>query len=399
MATLTGQLAADPRRWFAAASMALLIAGCASTAATPTPAPTPTPTPTPIAGAWTAVASSPALDAVQLITVAWTGSRFVAGAARMDGTAAFLDSTDGLTWNLQTKTWPDAAVRKIAAGPSGLVAVGDQSGQMAAWTSSDGLSWTMAPDATSMHPAAGNSFHVAGVAPVSGGWMAVGQELPPCMGGCLPLRAVVWTSPDGKTWTRVPDAPAFDAGAMEAVIQWKGTYVAVGRTGKYATVWTSSNGTTWSKAPDSTAFHAPTGTDQEIGAGMAGIAAGSDRLVAVGQVYSQGDVGSALAWHSADTTTWTSATGDLFLHGQVFAVAAVPTGYLAVGPSGAPSCLGGIWSSADGATWKCVAGDAAFEGFYPYDAAASPAREIVVGFGHSGGATASAVWTRPLTAP
>jgi hypothetical protein len=146
-------------------------------------------------------------------------------------------------------------------------------------------------------------------------------------------------------------------------------------------------------------FHAPAGTDPAIGATMSAIAAGSDRLVGVGQVFSLGGVDSALGWWSPDGATWNGATGEKFLNGQIFGVAAVPTGYLAVGPSGSPSCLGGIWSSTDGASWKCEASAAGFDGFAPYAVASSPTLEVAVGFGRPGGSITGAVWTRMLTAP
>jgi hypothetical protein len=426
---------------FVAAWLAVLIAGCTSSSAsptatgtptatatpaptgtskpvaTPTPEPTATPTPTatpkpvatptlkptaaptPIAGPWTADADSSSLKKVQLTAVVWTGSRFVAGATTMSGGAAFLDSTDGLAWHLQSATWSDAIIRRIAVGPHGLVAAGDASGRMVSWSSSTGLSWAQAPDAPSMGPGSGNRMSADGVTAVSGGWMAVGNESPACMTVCAPVRAVVWTSPDGSTWTQAPAKPSLAAGEMKGVIQWNGKYIAVGQVGKYAAVWTSVNGSTWTRLPDTAAFHAPAGTDQSIGEGMAAVAGRSNRLVAVGQVFTQGDVGSALGWWSADGVTWKSAPGDKLTYGQMFSVAAVPTGYLAVGPSGAPSCLGGIYWSSDGTKWKCEASAAVFDGFAPYDAASSPAREVVVGFGRPGGAIAGAVWTRALTTP
>jgi hypothetical protein len=317
----------------------------------------------------------------------------------MDGSAAFLDSDDGLTWHLQSTSWANKTIGHIAVGPTGLVAVGSGSGRMVGWTSSDGLSWTLAPDAKSMHPASGDQLKASGVAPWNGGWVAVGEEDPACTTGCNPVRAVVWTSPDGTTWTQVPAAPALASAAMASVTESQGSFVAVGRAGKFAAVWTSPDAKEWTRVPDTAAFHAPPGTDQEIGAGMAGVVAGADRVVAVGQVFSQGDIDSALAWTSVGGGPWQSATGEKFPNGQMFSVAAVPTGYLAVGPSGDPSCLGGIWSSGDGTAWKCEASAPGFEGFSPYAAASSPTLEVVVGFGRPGGANDGAVWSRPLTAP
>jgi hypothetical protein len=411
------------RRGLAIAGLALLIAGCGggtaspttSAAGTPTPAstatalptatptvaptPVPTPTPTPRVGAWTLGADSASLKKIQFITVVWTGTRFAAGGVLMNGSAVFLDSADGLAWHLQTPSWSNATIRRIAVSSSGLVAVGDRAGRMLSWTSADGLAWTLTPDATSKHPASGDSLKTWGVAPWSGGWIAVGEEDPTCMTGCIPVRAVVWTSPDGAVWTQAAAAPELATAGMQAVTPWQGGYVAVGRAGKYAAVWTSTDGNIWARVPDTAAFHAPAGTDQEIGAGMAGVAGSGSHVVAVGQVFTQGAVGSALAWSETVGGPWASATGDKFLHGQMFAVAAVPTGFLAVGPSGLPSCRGGIWSSADGTAWKCEASAAGFEGFAPYDAASSPTREIVVGFGRPGGALTGSVWYRELTTP
>ena len=423
-----GRLVRVPGRGLVAAGLALLIAGCASSTAsptatsagptstptsaptataTPTTAPTPPPTPTPaptaapspIAGAWKAVPDSSTLKKIQFYTVAWTGSRFAAGGVATDGSAVFLDSPDGITWHLQATVWKNATIRKVASGPLGLVAVGDRLGRMVSWKSSDGLSWSLTPDTTSKHPGSGKTLKGWDVTPVGGGWMAVGEEDPICMTACAPTRALVWTSPDGSTWTQAPAAPALASAAIQGVIQSGARYVAVGKAGLHGAVWTSTNGTVWTRIPDTTAFHAPAGTDPMMGEGMQGIAGRGGRLVAVGQVYTQGDIGSALGWSSADAKTWKSAKGDKFLFGQMFAVEAVPTGYLAVGPSGPDSCLGGIWSSVDGASWKCEASAAGFARFAPYDTASSPTREVVVGFGRPGGATTGAVWTRALTAP
>jgi hypothetical protein len=408
------------------AGLALLIAGCASGTAsptasagtatagpsatptptavpTPTPTPTPTavptPTPTPTAGAWVLGADSATLKKIQFYSVVWTGTRFVAAGILMDGSAVFLDSSNGLSWHLQSTSWANTTIGDLAVGPSGLVAVGFGASKMVSWTSADGLSWKLTPDAKSMHPAPGDILKASGVVPWTGGWVAVGEEDPTCMTGCDPIRAVVWTSLDGTAWAQVPAAPVLATGAMRGVAQWQGSFVAVGRAGKFAAVWTSADATTWARVPDAPAFHAPVGTDQEIGAGMASVAAGPDRLVAVGQVYTQGAVGSALAWSTAVGGPWLSGTGEKFLNGQMFSVAVVPTGYLAVGPSGDPSCLGGIWSSAAGTAWKCEAAAPGFAGFSPYDAASSPTREIVVGFGRPGGANGGAVWSRTLTTP
>ena len=112
---------------------------------------------------------------------------------------------------------------------------------------------------------------------------------------------------------------------------------------------------------------------------------GWQRVVA--QAALTGVDSSSLAW-----------TGERFIaagNGQLQAVASVPGGFLATGPSGPDSCLGGIWSAVDGSTWRCIAADPPFSDFVAYGAAASSTVEVVIGNDAANGA-GSIVWIRPL---
>ena len=238
------------------------------------------------------------------------------------------------------------------------------------------------------------------------GWLAVGQEVVSCEFDCgswAAVRADVWTSKDGLSWTREPASSALANAAMAGVVKGGPGYVAAGSAPDkaattegpvHAVVWTSADGHTWTRVKDAPVFHAPADTDQSFGASISGIATDGNRIVAVGTVPSQDDVSSALAWWSDDGRTWQRGTGERFHYGQLWNVASVPGGFLGTGPSGPDSCLGGIWSSADGTTWSCIAADAPFNGSVAADAAASPTVELVVGYDTSGGA--SILWTRPV---
>ena len=121
----------------------------------------------------------------------------------------------------------------------------------------------------------------------------------------------------------------------------------------------------------------------------------------VGWAYGVGPGGEpeVVAWWSPDGRTWEAAPVELGPGGQVFSVATTLAGFLATGPSGDPSCLGGIWDSADGRAWSCVASDPALTGFGPYAAAGSPTTEVAVGLTSAGGDSPNglpgAVWWRP----
>ena len=356
---------------------------------TPTAAPAATPSQTmglPTATGWRSVADQPSVTGGQPSAVVWTGTRFIATGYGPDNHGEILDSSDGLAWHPQIVESSPGYIGPIAVGSHGIVALGTSEVGTAAWVSPDGLAWTSRDDA---FPASGvdpeDYVAVNDVVDTDSGWLAVGREEPPCGLGCGPVvRSFVWTSPDGLHWTEVPHQASLDHAGMTSVTRAGAGFVAVGLAGNHGAVWTSPDGRVWSRVPDAPLFHAPSGTDQTFGASMTGVTTATGTIVAVGVVGTQDGVGSALAWWSADGRHWSRATGTRFRYGQLFDVNAVPGGFLAVGPSGGRSCLGGIWSSADGRAWQCIAADPMFADFGPYAVAASPELVVVVGLGAEG---------------
>ena len=73
---------------------------------------------------WQPVRDQPAASETQLSDVVWTGSRFVAAGVDANDAAVFVDSTDGLVWNLQPALGADAHVRGLTFSAAGIVAVG-----------------------------------------------------------------------------------------------------------------------------------------------------------------------------------------------------------------------------------------------------------------------------------
>lgn len=309
-----------------------------SSQASPIASATPASSPGVTADGWRRVPDQPSLQAAQLGQVVWTGTRFVASGSAMDGGAVFLDSPDGLTWHLQPELGATASVRGLATGPNGVIAVGADGPSARSWTSLDGLHWTAAPAASALDPKGDDNLVMSAAVPIDTGWLAVGTEEGRCVDVCEAsvVKAVVWTSTDGRHWARQPDATSFAHASMAGVVRGGPGFVAVGLApdhpgsqadpGLHGVVWTSTDDRRWSRVADAAVFHAPSGTDQQFGASMMSVAAGGDRIVAVGTVGSQGDVGSALAWWSSDGRTWVRGTGDRFPYGQMFHVTAVPGG-------------------------------------------------------------------------
>ena len=204
--------------------------------------------------------------------------------------AAVWTSPDGIAWS---RVPHDEAtfggergqeISSVTVGGPGLVAVGwaapgdDHDG--AVWTSPDGITWSRVP-----HDEATFGFYkeISSVTAGGPGLVAVGWD---------DGTGAVWTSPDGITWSRVPhDMAVFGGGEgghwmlgswwMWSVTSGGPGLVAVGSeqvgADRDAVVWTSPDGITWSRVPHDEAVFGGKGTEE-----MVDVTAGGSILVAVG---------------------------------------------------------------------------------------------------------------------
>jgi hypothetical protein len=219
------------------------------------------------------------------------------------GTAAAWTSSDGVSWTRADVPPSDiehSGIGGVTVGGPGLVAVGVSGDDAAVWTSQDGTVWSRVPHDENVF--GGDGIQAMESVTTGGpGLVAVGGDHG---------RAAVWTSPDGYTWTRVPhDGSVFGGPAstedqdypeghpMRDVIDTGAGLVAVGSGGgRQAVVWTSNDGITWSRVPDPESVFArgnqPSAHhDPKAGMVMRSVTVGGPGLVAVGQ----------------DTLAWTAA--------------------------------------------------------------------------------------------
>lgn len=133
-------------------------------------------------------------------------------------------SPDGLSWE-RTDLSPDAWPGVIAEGPGGLVGVGGDGSEAgswgAVWTSPDGVTWERVPDDPDVFGVEDGTYEgILDVAWGADGFVAVGSD---------GNNAIVWFSPDGATWERIPHDPeVFGGTTMYRVIAWGDGFVAAG---------------------------------------------------------------------------------------------------------------------------------------------------------------------------
>jgi hypothetical protein len=383
----------------------ILLAACVAPAATPSRTPTSYTTPTPSSS--TSPTSTPqpspaALTGWQLVAIpsavaaGWTMPAAVAaGAGRLVAVggavhpagvdegpvfATTWTSADGLVWKAtdldpalelgegRWTTGPDLGLFDVAFGPGGFVALGyaviDGRPAVAIWRSDDGLGWVRIalPDDVfaSGRPAAlvaGGPGYV-----IVGAWLDLGS---PAASAALP-RAAIWTSIDGRTWSRVPDQRGLGiggyietgeerlAGGMLGLTTTSAGLTAVGQTCKAVNLmetmglvptcrpllWTSEDGMTWTRIDPGVTVH--------LGS-VPSIAAVADHIVAVGGAWSQSPARYTLASSDGTKWRWTEEAGVPRFEGIVGA----PGTFLATWHDAGQV---GMSSSSEGTTWAGVKG-------------------------------------------
>lgn len=248
-----------------------------------------------------------------LVAVGWDGRGILADDPAVN--AAIWTSVDGYTWSRvphEDEVFGGAWIEAVTVGGPGFVAVGGTGGynvhsDAAVWTSPDGITWSRVPHDESVFGGT-NSYFMSDVTVGGPGLVAVGSG-----GGIGPWdhgdnHAAVWTSVDGTTWSRIPndDALLGDGGnpaPMLSVAAGGPGLVAVGSdfltAGRARTpVWTSPDGITWTRVPD----------DEASRGVMLDVIAGRPGLVAVGCVC--GLSWTPVVWTSVDGITWTPIPDD-----------------------------------------------------------------------------------------
>lgn len=186
------------------------------------------------------------------------------------------------------------------------------------WISGDGESWEQVTLPGVLSEDGDVTATVADIAVAGQGLVAVGwsEPRPACANsadaGCIPQgtqQGVVWTSDDGRAWTRLPDAPVFEGADIHSVASDGDSLVAVGfhhesgfrgdtMAGR-SLVWTSPDGVTWTRGSDDQVFRDST---------MYDVVHGPGGYLATGWIRPMRDDGTgwdeSIYWLSRDGHEW-----------------------------------------------------------------------------------------------
>lgn len=160
-------------------------------------------------------------------------------------------SGDGKTW----ANVPDAEgiepLRTVVAGPGGFVAtdMNDFDDARAIRFSADGRSWETVDALESRLPSYDEGL-VASVAAASSGYVAVGGDGKCAVEPCPAAVATIWTSPDGRSWSRLPGGGLFEVADPEgsanhsgawatSAVAWDSGFIVAGAYDASPVVWIS----------------------------------------------------------------------------------------------------------------------------------------------------------------
>ena len=318
------------------------------------------------------------------------GSRLVAvGYVGLAGAwhALAWTSEDGLAWTVRTlDPRPGSFAVAIAVAADGsFVAVGRVGRAAAAWHSPDGVAWS---------PSLVGSLVAGGPGAPAGQGVARAPELAERMttiaatplglvaGGSVgpelgARHARLWRSPDGAAWQPVPDDAVFDGGEVTTLAATPGDLVALGRLGTGqrsigSVAWCSADGVSWARSDDPAL----------AGGLVASLVVADGRILAVG---SDLDEREAVAWSSSDGVTWTRAPREAArLHVgekiRMTDLVATPAGFVAIGNYvGVQYGTGTSWLSRDGISWTAAPDQATLGQGEPEAVVAWGERLVIVG--------------------
>ena len=270
----------------------------------------------------------------------------------------------GVSWSAAGSIKGSAGVNDVIEWNGKLIAAADVDAgggtyEAGFWSSSDGISWTPLEINRAAFSGGGRVSRMA-VGPlglVAWGW--IGQ--PVCSGQgegmtCDPTPIMIWTSPDGTTWTRVADVSMFKNATIQDIAVGAHGLLAAGDTGfTQPAIWTSDNGTAWQRQKLSSAVFA-NAHFSDVRATSSGyvLAGATGGKAPVSGGVQPGPSGKSAAWWSPDGQNWTKAT--------VTGAATATLGYVYVGANGmvsigtsASDTGSSAWTSTDGRTWRPVA--------------------------------------------
>ena len=159
-------------------------------------------------------------------------------------------SQDGRSWTNALDPSDGEGPNAMAAGLGGFAGVFDDTGQLVVRVATDGSTWEQVADLGAARSEDTDGMpldlEVSGIAASDAGFVAAGGFGPRClMAGvpCGPDEAMIWTSADGRSWSRLPKAEQFAHAGASDIVSWGDRFVIGGAQDGQPVIWISGSET------------------------------------------------------------------------------------------------------------------------------------------------------------
>ena len=145
-------------------------------------------------------------------------------------------SHDGRTWADVVRPEMDS-VTAVTGGPHGFVATGEADGEAAAWLSADGVVWERIALGAFTSPA---RLELDAASATTAGYVVVGTEGQCVYYPCPGQNIVIWTSADGRSWSRLPGTDLTAGAQAYRSVAWGSSFVVGGAYDGKPAIWISA---------------------------------------------------------------------------------------------------------------------------------------------------------------
>jgi hypothetical protein len=141
------------------------------------------------------------------------------------------------------------SVTAVTGGPHGFVATGQAGSEPAVWLSADGEVWERVAEGSFTSPV---RLELNAASATDAGYVVVGTDGQCVYYPCPDQEIVIWTSADGRSWSRIPSTDLSAGAQAYRAVAWGSSFVVGGASDGRPAIWISGSDESGSGSDTST---------------------------------------------------------------------------------------------------------------------------------------------------
>ena len=130
------------------------------------------------------------------------------------------------------------SITAVTSGPHGFVATGQARSEPAVWLSADGEAWERVAEGAFTGPV---KLELNSASATDAGYVVIGTEGQCVSYPCVGQELVIWTSADGRSWSRIPSSDLSAEAQAYRAVAWGSHFVVGGAYDGGPAIWISGS--------------------------------------------------------------------------------------------------------------------------------------------------------------